>query len=221
MKNHVLLGAVAWVVISFAAAAFAGPKGTIVVPQVDDGAITIDGDFSDWPLSRFQQPPRQPPFPDTRDALSTDAQGDHILFELDRVGYFNGTPDCVTSPCGFTNEEPIDFGSVIYFAWDSQNLYVLGVVIDEALRGDKDTSEHGSLNFNNDGFEVFFDALGDSVDIADELNNPPNRNFDDDQGGVTPNLDDFQITIALNDNFESPPGPGAIGARQHMERNAR
>lgn len=218
MKKRRMLLASVLVVWSLGAGASAGPKGTILVKQVDDGAITIDGDFSDWPLTELQQPTRQPPFPEARDSLSTDARGDHILFELDRVGYFNGTPDCTTGPCGFTNEEPIDFGSSIYFVRDTKNLYVLSVVIDETLRGDRDTSEYGALNFNNDGFEMFFDALGDSTDIADELNNPPNRNFDDDQFDAIPNRDDFQITVALNENFDSPPGPGSIGARQHMER---
>ena len=198
-----------------------GPKGTVSVKGLDDGTITIDGDFSDWPLSEFRQPTRQPPFPDARDSLSNDASGDHILFELDRVGYFNGTADCTTGPCGFTDDEPIDFGSAIYLASDTTALYVLGVFIDETLRGDRDTTEFGSGNFQNDGFELFFDALGDSTDIADELNNPPNRNFDGDQFDVIPNLDDMQITIGLNDDFPSPAGPGTIGARQHMERAGR
>ena len=70
MKNHVLLGTMGWVIVCVAATVYAGPKGTIVVPQVDDGAITIEGDFSDWPLDKFQQPTRQPPFPAARDALS-------------------------------------------------------------------------------------------------------------------------------------------------------
>jgi hypothetical protein len=198
--------------------AWAGPKGTVVVRPVADGAITIDGDVSDWSLTSFVQPSQQPPFPDARDADATDARGDHIVFVLDRVGLFNGTPDCSIGPCGFTNQGPIDFGSSIYFARDSKALYMLGVFIDETLRGDRDTTEFGSSNYLNDGLEIFIDALGDSTDIADELNNPPNTNFDDDQAGVTPNLDDFQITFGLNDNFPSPAGPGSVGARQHMER---
>jgi len=66
--------------------AFAGPKGQVICRHLGSNAITVDGDFSDWPLGAFRQPSAQPLFPAGQDAASTDASGDHLVFERDRIG---------------------------------------------------------------------------------------------------------------------------------------
>lgn len=183
----------------------AGPKGSIIVNYLPPGTLTTDGDFSDWPFDRFTEVARQPPFPQARDSATTNAVGDHLLFEVDRVGFFNDSS-------ALALEETGDFGAVTYFAHDGDFLHILSVVIDDVIRDDRDTTEFGSSGFLNDGFEFFIDTLGDSLDRADEDNFP---NFDE----RDPNLDDFQITVGLNENFPSPlPGADSLGVRQGIER---
>ena len=191
----------------------AGPNGTVQVPRVSDGAISIDGSFADWPLDSFTTVARQPEFPDAQDPDGSGALGDHILFEPTRTSYF-GAPDCNSVECGPLNNEPTDFGSAIYMTYDSKAIYFLGVFLDDVLEDSADTSEFGDNTFRNDGFEIFVDTFNDSNEDTDPdgargLNNP-NTQLDDEE----PNLDDFQMSFGLNSDYPD-------GARQHMERSAR
>ncbi len=190
--------------LAFSSVTIAGPKGTVIVNYLPPGTLTIDGDFSDWPFDRFTEVARQPVFPQARDSAATNAIGDHLLFEADRVGFFNDS-----RAAGL--EESEDFGAVTYFAHDGAFLHVLNIVIDDVIRDDRDATEFGDSGFLNDGFEFFIDTRGDSLDRADEDNFP---NFDE----RDPNLDDMQITVGLNENFPSPPGVDSLGVRQGIER---
>jgi len=184
--------------------AFSGPKGEVLVRPLGKIKITIDGDFSDWPLENFKDAAEQPLFPDGQLAESTDARGDHIVFDRDRIGRFNGTPEDAWL------EGPDDFGCTVYFAYDSEMLYVLAIFIDNALHGSSDPG--GCQNFLNDGFEFFIDAQNDSDDCVSEIVFP---DFDTEE----PNLDDFQLTVGLNDFFlPAQPAANELGARQHLER---
>src|SRR5438067_1588492 len=69
--------------------AIAGPKGTIVVRPLGDMKITIDGDLKDWPLDRFVKVAEQPLFPEGQTRDATTAMGDHVVFDVKRVGFFN------------------------------------------------------------------------------------------------------------------------------------
>ncbi len=191
--------------LSLANTACGGPKGTLQVPR-RTSPITIDGDFSDWPLASYTTISQQPEFPDGQGVgISTDASGDHLVWNADRVGPFNGTD--------LSNWEPdsaSEFGSSVYMAYDEEFLYVLGVFIDDELNGIRGAD--GFSNFLNDGFEIFVDAKGDSNDWIAELSFPEiDQEF--------PNEDDFQFTFGLNEAFEpSPKGPDDLGAEVHMER---
>ena len=168
--------------------------------------LTIDGDISDWPLAQFKKVAEQPVFPAGQNADSTTADGDHLVFDKTRIGLFNGT----TTDAFQANDS--DFGVTTYFAHDLRNLYILAVVIDDTLRDDNDTSQFGSSGFLNDGFEFFLDAKGDSTDCISDDAFP---NIDQ----VEPNLDDFQVTVAINSTFK-PAGSSTnvLGARQSVER---
>src|SRR5687768_9609161 len=96
-------------VTCLATAASAGPKGTIVVRPLGTAKITIDGDFKDWPLDRFTKVAQQPPFPEGQNSAATDAMGDHIVFDVTRVGFFNDTAT------GAFAANDSDFGSSLYF----------------------------------------------------------------------------------------------------------
>ena len=183
---------------------YAGPKGTVSVPRA--GAITIDGDFSDWPLASYRTIAQQPLFPDAQGVGEpTNANGDHLVWDAERVGPFNGTDLELWEP-----DSPSEFGSSIYFSFDDNFLYVLGVFIDDELNGVR--GPDGLTNFFNDGFEFFIDAKGDSDDLIAELGFP---NIDEED----PNTDDFQFTFGLNEAFEpANGGPGALGAEVHLER---
>jgi hypothetical protein len=202
----VAAGALAAATTFLATAAIAGPKGTITVRPLGTTKITIDGDFSDWPLDRFRGVAEQPLFPEGQNAATTSAVGDYIIFDKKRVGLFNGT-----APEAFQANDS-DFGASMYFAHDSKFLYILAVFIDDQLRDDRDTSEHGSAGFNNDGFEFFLDAKGDSTDCISDDAFP---NIDEGE----PNSDDLQVTVAINSNFK-PDGSAdnVLGARQTIER---
>ena len=209
MRRQYICGLVAAVVgccmVSSAGWVSAGPKGRVTSKSFANRTITIDGSFADWPLSEYGRVSQQPLFPEAHDSISTDADGDHLVWEVGRIGPFNGTDLDAYDP-----QDPSEFGSAIYFGHDSQFLYVLGVFIDDELQGGMD--ESGFANFLNDGFEIFIDALGDSDDQADEIAFPA---FDEEE----PNLDDFQLTMALNEFFPlDQGGPNDLGARQHMER---
>ena len=193
--------------------ASAGPNGTVQVPRVSDGSISIDGSFADWPLASFTTVARQPEFPDAQDPDGSGALGDHILFEPTRTSYF-GAPNCNAGDCGPLNNLPTDFGSAIYMTYDSKALYFLGVFLDDVIENEADETDFGDNTFRNDGFEIFVDTFNDSnadtdPDGARGLGNPGTQ-LDDEE----PNLDDFQISFGLNENFPD-------GARQHMERSAR
>lgn len=198
--------------------AVGGPKGTVTPLYLPNGSLTVDGVFSDWPLERFTQVARQPLFPEARDAVSNDifqdVRGDHLLLEYDRVGFFNGTGNCATGPCGFTNDGPQDYGSAVYFAFDDVSLYIMAVVIDDRiLNSGRENSRWGAQNFFYDGYALFFDVNNDSLDRTDELRYPF---FDN----ATPNLDDIEISVGLNAAW--PPAevaPNALGIRQHVERS--
>jgi hypothetical protein len=184
--------------------AMAGPKGTITVRPLGTAKITLDGDFSDWPLARFGKPTEQPAFPEGQNAGATTGEGDHIVFDAKRVGLFNGTPEDA-----FTENES-DFGATVYFAHDTKFLYMLAVFIDDQIRDDRDESEFGSTGYLNDGFEFFFDTLGDSKDCVAE-----GADFKQ----SAPYQDDMQITVGLNKTFK-PSGAAdtVLGARQTLER---
>ncbi len=188
----------------------AGQQGRVLVPQVGDGAITIDGSSSDWNLGSYTTVSEQPEFPEARDLGESDALGDHIVYDQFRVNHFGGG---FAGECNAGGECPTslngegDFQSTVYMAWDSTALYFLGVFKDDVLQNTLDETEFGDNTFRNDGFEIFVDANNDTDDGVTDLGNPPNSQFDDEE----PNLDDFQISFGLNENFPD-------GARQHMER---
>jgi len=187
--------------------AWAGPKGDVTVRGVAPGSISIDGSFSDWPLDQYTKATELPEFPAAQLEFEVDVSGDHIVFDIDRVGFFNGT---VAEE--LTKDGVQDFGSTILYSHDGEFLYVLGSFIDESPRGDRDESEFGDGGFRNDGWEIFFDSLNDTEDDAAANAFPA---FDEEE----PNLDDMQITFALNDFFLPDDAPeNAIGVRQHMER---
>ncbi len=190
----------------FTVPSLAGPKGTIHVRPLGDRKVTIDGDISDWPLAQFKKVAEQPVFPAGQNADSTTADGDHLVFDKTRIGLFNGT----TTDAFQANDS--DFGVTTYFAHDLRNLYILAVFIDDTLRDDNDTSQFGSSGFLNDGFEFFLDAKGDSTDCISDDAFP---SIDQ----VEPNLDDFQVTVALNSTFKPAGSPAnVLGARQSVER---
>ena len=194
-----------------AAAAFlatpatAGPKGMIIVRPLGTVKLTIDGSLSDWPLDKFTMVAQQPAFPMAQTMASTTALGDHIAFDKTRVGLFNGTP---TDGTAFP-----DFGASMYFAYDSNFLYILGVVIKGSpLRDDLDTTAEGSTGYLNDGFEFFLDPKNDSkgciaTATAADIDTDP------------PFADDFQVTVGLNSKFK-PNGAAAnvLGVRQNLAR---
>ncbi len=184
----------------------AGPKGKVNVFRAN-APITVDGDLSDWPLSRYTTIAQQPLFPEGQGVGDpTDANGDYLVFDIERIGPFNGT-----DPVAYEPDGPSDYGSSVYFAYDDAFLYVLGVFIDDEPYGAR--GQDGFTNFLNDGFEFFIDAKNDSQeDLVAEFAFP---SFDEEE----PNLDDFQFTMGLNDEFEpSPKAPNDLGVEVHMER---
>ena len=206
-----LLACCTFVVVFLSAMSiYAGTHGTIQVAPVSDGTIVIDGSFADWPLSSFTTPSRQPDWPDGQNAGETDALGDHLLYEAEKVFYFGQGGSCHDGDCAVQNNGPGDFGSALYMTYDSKALYFLGVFLDDFLQGTRDVTEFGDNTYLNDGFEIFVDVFNDTDDSVADFRNPPNIQFDDEE----PNLDDIQISFGLNENFQT-------GARQHMERSGR
>ncbi len=199
------------VVVGITSTSVAGPKGKIKVPPVTAGSITLDGNFSDWPLASYTQVARQPVYPGALNSDATNASGDHIVWEANRVAGFNDTFVDDWSP-----DSPSEFGSSVYFAYDEGFLYMLSVFLDDELQDSRDAS--GFQNFLNDGLEMFLDAKGDSLDPADEAAFPRFDTEDDALANpdVTANPDDFQLTMGLNEFF--PTVPGGLGAKQHLER---
>jgi hypothetical protein len=184
-------------------AAIAGPKGTIIVRPLGDLKITVDGDFKDWPLDKFAKVAEQPLFPEGQNREATNASGDHVVFDVRRVGFFNDT-----GTGAFTANDS-DFGATMYFAYDAQFLYILGVFIDDVLRGDKDTTEYGSEGFRNDGVELLLDMKGDSTGCFVFNSTEP------------PDVDNVQVAVSLNDNFKPTDSPDdVLGARQTLLSNA-
>jgi hypothetical protein len=195
--------AVAGAVMFLATAASAGPKGTVLVRPLGSVKLAIDGDFRDWPLDRFTTVAEQPLFPEGQNMASTNALGDHIVFDVKRVGFFNDTAE------GAFAANDSDFGSSVYFAYDSRFLYILGVFIDDVLRGDKDTTDLGSEGFRNDGLELLLDMKGDSTGCF---------LFNSDSA---PDRDNVQVAVSLNDTFKpSDAAADVLGARQTLLSNA-
>lgn len=188
---------------------WAGPKGVIICRPLGNISITIDGDFTDWPLGAYEQVSEQPLFPDGQDMDSTNAMGDYVVYDPDRVGFFNTKRGDVSEDNPHT-----DFEVNTYFAYDAEYLYVLSIFIDDEIRDDRDDSLSGMSPFLNDGIEFFFDALNDSDDCATDINFP---NFDPE----APNIDDFQIATGINLFFDSiiPFEDGGLGTVQGIERS--
>jgi hypothetical protein len=137
---------------------------------------------------------------------TADASGDHIVFDRDRIGRFNGTG------ANAWQAGDSDFGSTVYFAHNDDYLYMLAVFIDDVYRMERDTSEYGATGYLNDGFEFFLDTRNNSDDCASEIQFP---SFDPEE----PNVDDFQLTVALNENFKPEDSPDdVLGVRQTIER---
>ena len=192
--------------ILFQSDVIAGPKGDILVRHLGNKNITIDGDFSDWPLETFTKVSQQPEFPQAQESDGTDASGDHIVFDRNRIGRFNGTGE------NAWQAGDSDFGSTVYFAHNDDYLYMLAVFIDDVYRMDRDATEHGTSGFLNDGFEFFLDVRNNSDDCASDIQFP---SFDPEE----PNVDDFQLTVGLNENFKPEDSPDdVLGARQTIER---
>jgi len=191
---------------------FAGPKGEVICRSLGTINITIDGDISDWPLDVYEQPSEQPLFPGAKDAASTDASGDHLVFDRNRIGFFNGTPD--DNPQTFADaRNPLgDFDSVVYVAWDQDCLYFLEVRVDDVLRADRNPGDCVNQDFGLDGLGIFMDAKNDSLDCA-------STGFPLFDTGA-PNTDDFELGAVLHDEFRlDDQDPNDVGGRQHMERH--
>jgi hypothetical protein len=179
-------------VSALTAPAVAGPKGTILVRKLGDAKITIDGDLKDWPLDLFTKVAEHPPFPEVQNSTSSAAMGDHIVFDATRIGRFNNTP------AGAFVANDNDFGATLYFTYDAQFLYMLGVFIDDVIRDDRDTSEVGAQPYFNDGWEMLVDLKGDAM-------------------GCRPTGQDVQLGVALNANYKpSGSGDDVLGARQTL-----
>ena len=185
--------------------ASAGPKGVILVRPLGTGiTITIDGQFSDWPLAAFEQPSVQPLFPEGQDSDTTDARGYYLLYDPDRVGFFNYARGTVSE-----DDPNLDFEVNTYLAYDANFLYILSIFIDDEIVNTRDTTAFGSNPFLNDGLEFFFDAKNDSDDCISDLQFPA-------IDGENPNLDDFQVGTGINDLIDSvlPENQGGLGAVQ-------
>jgi len=197
------------VAVLISPAVLAGPKGRVLCRSLGNLTIAVDGDFSDWPLGSYEQPSVQPLFPGAKNSASTNASGDHIVFERDRIGLFNGTPD---HPLTFADGSD-DFDSVIYFAWNQDCLYMLEVRVDDLLRDDRRPGPCPDLDVGNDGFSIFIDAKNDSADCASVVSWPL---FDT----GAPNTDDFELGCNLHSEHRlDAQDPDDVGARQHMERH--
>lgn len=199
----VLAAALGWLTVG----ATAGDIGVIVVRPLAEGtSITIDGQFTDWPLDQFEQPSVQALWPEAQDLDSSDARGDYVIYDPDRVGFFNfergNTED----------DDNLDFEANTYFAYDSEFLYVLSVFIDDDIIAYRDTSDFGGQPFQNDGLEFFFDSKNDSID--DCISDWAFPAIDDEE----PNLDDFQVGSAINEFFD-PVLTGGVGATQGIIRS--
>jgi len=188
--------------------ALAGPKGEVICRNLGSLEITIDGDFSDWPLDQYEQRSEQPVFPGAKNAASTDASGDHIVFAKDRIGLFNDTQD---TPWTFSDGIG-DFDSVIYVAWNQDCLYFLEVCVDDILKDDRNPGPCVGLDVGNDGFSIFIDAKNDSANCA--ATGFPTFNT------TAPNADDFELGCGLHSEHPvDDQDPNDVGARQHMERH--
>ncbi len=210
MKDYLGLRLGFLLVLFAAMSVHAGPKGTIIVRPLADGVeITIDGNFNDWPLGEFGEPSIQPPFPEGQDNISTDARGEFVIYDPDRVGFFNTERGVVSE-----DDPNTDFEVNTFFAYDSEYLYILSIFVDDEISNINDESDFGSQPFLNDGQEFFFDALNDSDDCIADNEFPQ---IDD----VEPNLDDFQIGTGLNDLLDPvlPFNEGGLGISNGIIRS--
>lgn len=206
-RRGVFLSLLAAVIGGLTLGAIAGDIGVIVVRPLAEGAsITIDGQFSDWPLDQFQEPSVQPLWPEAQDWDTSDARGDYVIYDPDRAGFFNFERGSTE------DDDNLDFEASTYFAYDSEFLYVVSVFIDDDIEVLRDTSAFGSQPYQNDGLEFFFDSKNDSIDdCISDLGFPA---IDDEE----PNLDDFQVGTGVNDLFD-PVLPGGVGAVQGIIRS--
>jgi hypothetical protein len=204
---QLLLGVSAAALCTQPIESWAGPKGTIHARYLSVSP-TMDGRLSDWPLDQYQVIAQHPEFPEVRDSDSSFADGNQLVFSLDRIGRFNQT----SFLAWIDGDRYSDFGSSVYFGYDSKFLYVLTVTIDDVAQGGRDTTEFGSSGGLNDGFGLLIDARGDSAECVADRDFPRFNNG-------TPHTDDFQITAALNNRFK-PAGADADewGARQVIEQ---
>ena len=181
-------------------------KGTILVRELE--SVTIDGDPSDWPLDNFEAVLELPDAPEGLEAESLDLQGDHLVYNIDKVGFFGGA-----DVEWMTDGGAGDFEATTYFAHDAEFFYLLSVVTDDMIRGDKDPSAEGNQGFRNDGIEFFFDAAGDNGEGGDCT--ADGATFQDQE----PNRDDMQITAAISDSFlPADAAENQLGARHGIER---
>lgn len=187
--------------------AIAGPKGKVHAHYLPTPPV-IDGRLSDWPMDQYVMIAQHPEFPEVRDSESSFADGDQIVFSLDRVGRFNNT----TFNAWFEGGRFADFGSTVQIGYDFRFLYILAVTFDDVERADRDTSEFGSAGRLNDGFGFLIDAQGDSADCVAQQAFP-------EWDTESPNTDDFEVTVALNQRFKPTDAePSEIGARQVCHR---
>jgi hypothetical protein len=190
-------------------AVFAGPKGQVICRNLGNLNITVDGHFSDWPLDSYEQASVQPLFPGAKNAASTNASGDHLVFDRNRIGLFNGTPD---HPLTFADGMD-DLDSVIYFAWNQDCLYMLEVRVDDLVRNDRSPASCPNRDVFNDGVAIFVNAKNDGPDCASV------DSFSLFDTGA-PNTDDFELGISLhNESRLDFQDPDDIGARQTLVRH--
>ncbi len=189
--------------------AFAGTQGVVVVrPFGESVDITIDGKFDDWPLGDYEQLSEQPLWPDgenwSDEVAPVDARGDWIKFDVERVGTWSDLPLDIAVD---------DFGVNTYFAYDSQYLYVLSIVIDDFVQDANPSADDGLAVHNNDGIEFFFDPKNDSEDCLSTVQFPLIDTFE-------PYIDDFQITTTISYLWDSviPEDQGGLGSVIGIER---
>ena len=209
-KRFTRVGVVVVVLGLVSITAFAGTQGTVVVrPFGDSVNITIDGRFDDWPLDGYEQLSEQPFYPDGEnypdEVVPVDARGDWIKFDIERVGSWCDLPLDIAVD---------DFGVNTYFAYDSEFLYVLSIVIDDYVQDSHPSANDGISVHWNDGIEFFFDPKNDSEYCISTIEFPKIDT-------VEPYSDDIQITTTISFLWGSviPEDQGGLGSVIGIERS--